>query len=185
MKKLRDLTVEELKIVFDKNEKLKNEVFNESVEDVGYYISDIMSTFRDSADWCFSVDQYDDFINVKNRALFIHYFTMAQKMFCILNPHDESILDKTYNLIDHFIDIADDLSDLNYERMYDRIGELVSYLTHTLYKFIRHEYDSCFDEDYQVDYFTGIYLDNHIDDSYYIDDDYKLWQHVEYEKCYA
>ena len=72
----------------------------------------------------------------------------------------------------------------NDNRLQDRINELTDGLRIELFNAVRREYDACCDAENLINYFIDFYVNECMDDTYYINDNYILYQHIEYEKCY-
>lgn len=186
MKKLKDLTVEQLKIVFDKNEKLRVEVFKDMFDCVDGIAIEILRNF-DLKALSYEIDvshfNHHCFI-VKDRRSFAESLVDVNNMYGVLDEDSTQQLNRVIHLIDHFDDVEYDLSDVNYTRLDKRIDEVIDTLKNKLYKFIWDEYDAIYDDSNQLDYYLDFYSSERMSDDYYIDDNYILWEHIEYEKCY-
>ena len=83
MKYLNDLNKEELKIVFNKNKKLREIVFNSFVETCEFYIKDFLNCFEHgSISYDIDVCGYYDYFTVKNYTKFLEGLENAQKWYC-------------------------------------------------------------------------------------------------------
>jgi hypothetical protein len=71
----------------------------------------------------------------------------------------------------------------NADLLENRIDELINGLKSEFLNKIVAEYNYCYDSENLKSYFLECYAEN-MNDSYYIDDNFVLYQHIEYEKCY-
>ena len=181
MKNFDILTTEELKKVFDNNNKLQNEILNAAQDDASYWINEYLDCFPRGAIE-YNIGYPGDYIRVKDQDKFIQGLKQLQKDFCYLSEEDEQIMLYADRLIDKF----DNLScwdDKNAARLDARIEELIIILQTNFLRALVNEYNYYYDTKNLYDYFIESYADNLTDD-YYIDDNFTLYQHIEYEKCY-
>lgn len=184
MKKLSELTAEELKKVYENNQKLQNTIFDALTEDAYFWVEEYINNFKRGAiNYSFSVDGYGDFLTVKNIELFVEGLSISEESFMWLPDYAEKI-ERLAELVNRYNEVRYTLSIDNDSRLCDRIDELTDGLRIELFNAIRMEYDNCYDTENAILYFIEFYVDERMDDSYYIDDNYILYKHVEYEKCY-
>ena len=85
------------------------------------------------------------------------------------------MIDKTYHIT---------LSENNWERLENRIDELIEELENACYKRFMDEYEYCFDSKNQLDYFIDFYAAERMDNDFYVDENYIFFEHVNYVKSY-
>jgi hypothetical protein len=181
MKNFDILTTEELKKVFENNEKLKNEVFDAAQDDASYWINEYLGCFERGALEC-NIGYPGDYIRVKDQGKFIQGLKQLQKDYCYFSDDDE----KTTSYVDRLIDRYNNLpyyDDINAARLEARIEELITILQSNFLRTLVNEYNYYYDTNNLYNYFIECYSDN-LSGPYYIDDNYTLYQHIEYEKCY-
>ncbi len=181
MKNFDILTTEELKKVFNNNEKLQNEVFDAAQDNASYWINEYMNCFERGALEC-NIGYPGDYIRVKDQEKFIQGLKQLQKDFCYLSDDDEKIISYADHLIDRYNNLPY-YDDTNAARLDDRIEELTTILQSNFLRALSSEYNYYYDTDNLYNYFIECYSDN-LTDNYYIDDNFILYQHIEYEKCY-
>jgi hypothetical protein len=181
MKKIEDLTIEELKKVFNNNVKLQNEVFDAAQDDAQYWINERLDCFPRGALEC-NIGYPGDYIRVKDQEKFIQGLKQLQKDYCYFSDEDEKIISYADHLIDRYNNLPY-YDDTNAARLDDRIEELITILQSNFLRILVNEYNYYYDTDNLYNFFIECYSDNLID-NYYIDDNFILYQHIEYEKCY-
>lgn len=180
MKCLNELNSEELKLVFENNSNLQEKVFNDMFEDINYWNEEILSCWKGGAiDYCIGWDR-GTYFKVKDRQEFIDGLKKAQKTFCFLaDKWNEKI-----NYAEHLINRLNNLvywDEVNEERLNNRIDELIEELKTACYNQFMSEYENCFDSENQLDYFLEFYSSERMDDSFYVDENYTLYEPYEYE----
>ena len=184
MKKLSELTTEELKKVYKNNQKIQDDVFDALVESANFWVGDYLENFEKGAiNYSFSVDGYGDFLTVKNIDLFVEGLGISEAMFMWLPDYAEKI-ERLSELVDRYNTVGYTLSIDDENRLQDRIDELSDGLRIELFNAVRREYDACCAAENLINYFIDYYVNECMNDTYYIDDNYILYQHIEYEKCY-
>lgn len=183
MKYLNELNLEELKEVYDKNQKLQEMVFDNMFEDANYWTDEYLRCWeRGAIGYCIGWDR-GTYFEVKDRDGFLNGLKKAQESYCFLaDTWNEKI---TY--VEHLISRLNDLvywDELNEERLNNRIDELIEELEHACYKQFMSEYEHCFDSKAQVDYFINFFVDERTNENYYVNDDLELFEHVEYERSF-
>lgn len=187
MKKLNELNREELRRVFDENKALRGIVFDHAAENADFWIGEYLDCFEYGAlDYSLDVSGYYNHFRVKNFTKFLDGLENAQKTYCFLADEYNEIIKKAAALNEKYQnEHYYNLSDLNYERIEKRLTELIESLEAACYDVIRAEYDACYNDKYLFEYFIDGYLDEMNTDNFYVDENYKLFEHVEYEKTYA
>ena len=196
-KKISELSNEELKKVFSRNSKLREAIqedmsesaytwvdeYTECFKNVPYYGSDYKVRYRYSVD--FSISGYGDHFNATNYEYFIAGLQVAQETFGLIEEKYLPIIERARQLIERMDEVKYELSDANYERLEKRIDELVDELEDAVLKRLSDEYESCYDEENQLDYFLDFYVSERMDDSFYVDmDTFILYEDVHYQKSY-
>ena len=181
MKNFDTLTIEELKKVFENNKKLQDNIFDAAHDDVSYWINEYFDCFERGAFDC-NIGYPGDYIRVKDQDKFIQGLKQLQKDYCYLSEDDEKITLYADQLIDRYNNLSY-YDDKNAARLEARIEELIIILQGNFLRALVNEYNFYYDTNNLCDYFIQSYADNLTED-YYIDDNYILYQHIEYEKCY-
>ena len=111
----------------------------------------------------------------------------AQKTFCFLEDRYNTTIEYVEKLIYRKENLCyyTNNYDLNYERLENRINELIEELENACYKRFMLEYESCFDNDNQEDYFISFYSDARMEGDFYINEEFELFEHIEYERSFA
>lgn len=184
MKLFKDLNTEELTLVYENNRKLQEQVFDDMFETASFYCEEYLNCWkRGSIDYCIGWDR-GTYFTAKDRRGFIDGLRQAQRSFCFLADRWNEKID----YVDKLICRLDNLvywDYVNEERLNNRIDELIEELEDACYKRFMSEYESCFDNDYQLNYFLEFYSDARMDGDYYINDSYELFEHVEFERKFA
>lgn len=183
MKKLHELTMEELKKVYEKNDKLQELVFNDMFDNAAFWCGEYLDCWKKGIDYSIGWDR-GTYFKCTDNEYFIDGLKIAQKAFCFLaDEWDEKIA-----YVERLIDRLDNLvywDEVNEERLTNRIDELIEELENACYDRFMCEFESCFDHKNQIDYFLDFYWDARMDEDFYINDDFELFEHVEYERKYA
>ena len=170
--------------MYKNNQKLQDDVFDALLEDVNFWVGQYLNNFeRGAIDYSFSADGYRDFLTVKSVDLFIEGLSISEAMFSWLPDYAEKIIYLSA-LVDRYNEVGYTLSIDNDDRLQDRIDELADGLRIELFNAVRREYNDCFDAENAINYFIEFYSVECMDNTYYVDDNYILYQHIEYEKCY-
>jgi hypothetical protein len=198
-RKIIDLSKEELRKVWDKNEKLRTRVFDSMNDDIiNFYLEEKLSCFNHSPKGtiqpsAFSVSYeldysgYYNYFTIKNRIQFIEDLKDCQRDYCILpdNEYDEKLLNKLVEKQELLDDYYNNLSDKNYNRLEKWLDNHFDKLEAAVYKELRSEFDILNNENDLFEWFYECEIDNMNTDGFYIDDNYNLYEHVSYIKKYA
>ena len=68
--------------------------------------------------------------------------------------------------------------------METRINELIEKLETACYDRFMLEYEYCFNDENQLAYFLEFYVDERMNNNFYVNENYELFEHVEFEKRY-
>lgn len=181
MKKIELLTIEELKKVFNNNEKLQDDVLQAAQEDVFYWFNEYMNCF-DRGTIEYNIGYPGNYMMIKNSYDFIQGLEELQRAFCYLSDESE----KKIKYCDHLMQRYNNLYYNDYknaERLENRIDGIIEELKSEFLNNLIHEYNYYYETKNLRDYFVEIYSDN-MNNNYYVDDNFILYQHIEYEKCY-
>jgi hypothetical protein len=183
MKKLNELTIDELKIVFENNDNLQKDVFYRMFNDIDFWNEEYLSCWnRGAIDYCIGYDR-GTYFECIDKSLFLQGLQKAQKDYYFLSDKYNSIIEYTGYLWDRFLYIQDELNDKNYNLLECRIFELIEKLEKACYSRFMDEYEYCFGYENQLNYFLDFYIDD-LSDNFYVDDNYILYEHIKYEKSY-
>lgn len=181
MKRINNLTIDELKKVFTNNQKLQNEVYNDAIDIADLYVRDYMNCFEAGA-IDYNIGYPGDYITVKDARKFNNGLRDVYKSFCVLP--DESL--KVINYCDDLLNRYEEIYMIDWKnanRLEKKISELTTDLKNVFLKRVLNEYNYYYNGDNLQEYFIENYIEI-MNDNYYVDDNYILYQHIEYEKSY-
>lgn len=178
MKNYKDLTIEELELVFNNNEKLQDMAREAAIEDTDNFINEDMSCFSYGA-INYNIGYPGSYINVIHWEEFIEGCKELQS---VCTRFTDSTFDKVLyveNLIEKWQAIPYNDNDNN-ERIEKRIQELTKEISFFLLK----EYRSWLDGWDNYDNLKGYFLDMFSDwfsenKALYVDENYMLYEHIE------
>lgn len=187
MRTLNDLSVKELEKVLEKNNKLKEQVFNDMFDNAHTWNMEYLDSWKNKGiDYAMGYDR-GAYFHCTDEELFLDGLKKAQHDYGFLADEYNEVIEYAEKLMNRMENLDCDSKhyDANYERLADRLTELINELEYECYKRFMSEYESCFDNDYKKDYFVDFYMNARMDvEDFYIDDDYVLYEHIEYEKSY-
>ena len=157
MKNFKDLNTEELTLVFENNSKLQEKVFDDMFDNAAFWCSEYLNCWKGGIDYSIGWDR-GTYFKCTDQNSFLDGLEKAQETFCFL---------------------ADE-----YNKTIKYCRELIEELENACYKRFMGEYEYCFDSKNQLDYFLNFYADERMDEDFYIDENYLLYEHVEYIKSY-
>lgn len=185
MRQLKELNREELLKVYEYNEGLQEKVFDDMTESADFWLGEYLDCWeRGAVDYSLDISGCYNYFTVTDFGKFLTGLQKAQDSFCFLSDKWNPVIAKAWQLYEKYTYNAYDFSDLNYERIENRLTELIESLETACYSRVRDEYDYCFNEKNQMDYFLDFYIDTRTDDNFYINEDFELLEHIEYEKSY-
>ena len=182
MKKFSTLTVDELKKVYDANDVLQQNVVEDYEESQMDYVGDILDVLsKGLTNWEVGYGSCPWVRYDSERDLF-----QAALDSC----RDFGFLpDDVAEKVKYYLTRCDVLDEMEYENKH--YGELESYIEHAA-EDVAEEIVSAFkglldySEDDILDYFLSFYSDERMNENeFYVDGNYILYEHVEYEKCYS
>lgn len=184
MKNLKDLNTEELTLVFENNSKLQEQVFNDMFNNAAFWCSEYLDCWKSGGiDYCIGWDR-GSYFNVTDWRLFIDGLKEAQRDYCFLADEYNKKIEYVEKLLNRLDYLYYNSSEENYNRLETRIDELIEELKNTCYNRLMDEYEYCFDSKNQLDYFLDFYAAERIDNDFYVNEDYTLFEQVEYVKSY-
>ena len=184
MKKFKDLNTEELKLVFENNSKLQEKIFNDMFDSAAFWCSEYLNCWKHGAiDYCIEWDR-GTYFRSKDNALFIDGLKEVQRIYCFLADDWNKKIEYVENLLNKLDYLYYNSSEENYNRLETRINELIEELETACYDRFMLEYEYCFNSKNQLDYFLELYADERINNNFYVNEDYTLFEHVEYVKSY-
>ena len=185
MRKLNELNRKELVKVFENNSKLREKVFNDMFENADFWNGEYLDCWKRGAiSYSIGWDR-GTFFRILNEDLFLDGLEKAQKDFGFLADQYNETIKYCRELVERFDNISYNLSMENEERMRNRIDELLEELENACYKRFMEEYEYCFDTDNQKEYFIDFFSSERLDENFYINEDFELFEHVEFVRNYA
>lgn len=186
MRAFKELNQEELLKVFEVNSKLEEQVFNDMFDNAHFWNTEYLDSWNGGIDYCIGYDR-GTYFNCTDEELFLDGLKKAQEMYGFLADKYNPVIEYAEKLLNRMdnLDYDSKYYDNNYERLAERVTELINELEHECYKRFMDEYECCFDDENKKLYFIEFYADSRMDDDdFYVDDDYVLYEHIEYEKSY-
>lgn len=182
MKNIGELTIDELKKVFEVNDKLQDEVFDRMFDDAHYWnCKEYLPCWKSGIDYCIGYDR-GTFFRCTEADGFIDGLKIAQRTFCFLPDEANTRIE----YVEHLIERRDNIvywDHDNIERIENRIDELCEELADDCFNRFMSEYEACFDNDNQLEYFIDYAADRY--GHCYIDNDFVMYEDVAYTKKYA
>lgn len=187
MRALNELNTGELLKVLEVNSKLREQVFNDMYDTAHFWNEEYLNSWnKGGVDYAIGYDRGAYFM-CKDEELFLDGLKKAQHDFCFLADENNPVIEyveKLMNRMDN-LDYNSKYYDNNYERLAERVTELINELEYKCYRRFMEEYEYCFDDDGMKDYFISFYVDERMDKAdYYINDEFEMFEHIEYEKSY-
>lgn len=180
-KRITDLTAEELRKVYDNNTKLRENVFNDFLESADYNVSEVLDVINSgNIIKSYEIGYCGSYANgIRDVETFLDNVLEADRIFGILTDPQKAFVYKVKRTYNHYytdyrtyIGRFDDFFDSAADKILDIV---VAYL--------RSYYN--FSEEDLTEYFIDFYVDERLDAECYVDENYNLYEHIEYEKCYA
>lgn len=171
MKKLSELTTEDLKKVWEVNEKLQVEVNEDYQESQMIWISDLLGGIKGALkDWSIGFYQRN-YIDIKDDFLFLDALQSADKDSIIFLDEDRERLNKAIEEYNNSYEEDEDIIKLESESEYfqEKTLEYFDLVTNI-------------DFDYIESYFYEFYIDERMNDDFFIDEDFILYENI--VKCY-
>lgn len=185
MRKVYELTDMELAKVWENNHKLQDLVLEDMFDNAAFWCREYLDCWKRGAiDYCIGWDR-GTYFRILNEDLFLDGLEKAQKNFCFLADEYNKTIEYCRELVNRLDEIGYTLSIDNENRLTDRKNELLEELENACYKRFMLEYETCFDYDNQFNYFVEFYVDARMDETFYIDENYNLFEKVEFVRNYA
>jgi hypothetical protein len=163
-RKFEELSTNELKMVYNQNDKLQNEVLDDYIENEMFWVGEMLDYIRPYLSSCsIGFNNRNQHIRVKNDRFedFLYGLKKLQEDMCFLPEKDA-----------HIIQNAIDNPAIDQRNFIRRILEQFDIFTKSP------------SSDYLESYFLDMYVEK-MNKDYYIDNNYRLYKHVEYEKSYS
>ena len=184
MKNLKELSIEELELVFENNSKLQEKVFNDMIDNAGFWCDEYLDCWKSGGiHYCIGWDR-GTYFKCTDREYFIDGLKKAQKDHYFLADKYNDKIEYVENLLNKLDNLYYNSSEENYNRLETRINELIEELETACYDRFMSEYEYCFNSENQLNYFLEFYAAERMDNDFYVDEEYTLFEHIEYIKSY-
>ena len=184
MKNVKDLNTEELKLVFENNSKLQEKVFDDMFDNADFWCGEYLDCWnRKGIDYSIGWNR-GTYFKCTNKDDFIYGLKEAQHVYDFLANEYNKKIEYVENLLSRLDYLYYNSSEENYNRLEMRIDELIAELETACYNRFMREYEYCFNAENQLAYFIEFYVDGRMDNNFYVDEEYTLFEHVEYVKSY-
>ena len=148
MKKLIDLSMEEIKKLFNCNDWLKNQAHERAAEEADFFGEEVLSYFHNVRGIRYEIAgswnrNYFE-VNYNNYNDFLEALRSAQKNICILSDEEEKVLSRLEKKIDFFRDCScgyEDISEKRYNHLEKFIDNSITFLCDCIVKYISSSYD--------------------------------------------
>ena len=183
MKHLNELNLEELRKVYENNKELQEKVFEDMFDNAALWCSEYLGSWKGGIDYSIGWDR-GTYFECTDRDYFIDGLKKAQRDYGFLDDKWNAKID----YIEHLINRLNNLvywDEVNEDRLNNRIDELIEELENACYKRFMDEYEYCFDRKNQLNYFLEFYATERMDEDFYINDNYELFEHVKFERRFA
>jgi hypothetical protein len=185
-KKINELSREELQKVYDNNNKLQYAVYEDFEESQMFWVSEMLEYLKDSLkSWSIGFNNRDQHIRVKDFEKFVYCVEDLQKDTGFLPDDKAHVIEDAKKAIQEYDakqndDIERDMSE------WDKIESDYEEMQEEFTDEILSQFNKCCDYKQSdiEDYFFEFYSNERMDEDYYIDDDFILYEHISYEKCY-
>src|SRR5699024_3047818 len=187
MRTINELSTEELRIVFEVNAKLREEVAEDMAESEMFWIGEHISYIDHTlAEW--SIGQCNRYqnITIRDHAGFIYAYEELHR--------DMQPLAEQYTpMVENAVRLADELYDVNMideveraEELEEKVEQIAEEIADKMVATYTRTLDNyCLDDIHICDYFIDFYADARMDGDYYVDSDYRLFRDVSYTESYA
>lgn len=182
MKKLTELTPEELKTLFHNNKHLQQVVLNYSQDDIFMYIGDILKPFEKMHGVDYSISNYNDYFTVKENAFcdFLEGVEEMQTAYCILSDDTFKQVTRALKKADFYTDILEgyqEVTNKTYNNLFKWFSGIVHIVTSEILKHCQDDIMYYYDNNNLCAYFLEM-IDSF---DYFQTDGKKLYE----LKCYA
>lgn len=186
MKKLDELTEDELELVFNKNEKLQAELYEHCYEDNMDFQQEVGEALLDYKSDSFSIEDYYSsfYLKLKDGEKFLKTtnLRLAVEYNCItLEDRNEAerLLDKYYNTTPFNTENYEDVDNITLQE----IDVLAEKIMKKIEKYL-HTFEDLDGADV-MQRFIDCEYEYYADNDCYVDDNYIMYGDVAYTKCYA
>lgn len=102
MKKFCELSIEEMKTVFDHNEKLRNEVLNDMFENANNWCCEYLDSWERGIDYSIGYDR-GTYFKCTDKEYFLSGLQKAQSAYCFLEDSYNKTIEYTISLLKNWI----------------------------------------------------------------------------------
>lgn len=187
IKRIDELTTEELRKVFQKNTVLQEEVSEDLQESEMFWVGEVLDALNEYgglSSWSIGFCNRDQHITAKDgkEREFIEGVKKAQKDFGFLPDGENVYIDYVDELIDelHSVELYSD----EYDDLEEKVAEHISNIERVLTNQFTKNLDGILGT--EEDYFVEFYADARMDGDYYVNmKTFELFEDVSYTKSYA
>lgn len=182
MKNACDLSDKEKMMIYEKNSAIREDVFDRMMDDAAFWCGEYLSSWDGIGGIDYEIG-YDRgaYFRVTDECKFLYGLRNAQAEFGFLADEYTKTIDYCLELIDRR-ELIPWNDEKNYDRITERINELIDDMESACFKRFMDEFEYCFDDQAQIDYYRDNYEFTY---DQYVDDDYILYEDIKYTKCYA
>lgn len=180
MKYIKDLTNDELKKVYENNNELQEKVFDALLEHAYFWIDEYTNEF-DRNTFELNVGYPGNYITVKENESFIRGCKKVQECFEIFSYTTFNKVLYCEKLMGRWWLVQDEK---NEHRINNRIDELIDDISDAFLDRLVDEYNAAFNDENLIDYWVNFLADNYTCKDYFVDDNYILYEHVDFIKSY-
>ena len=178
---IKDLTIEDLKVVFENNQKLQEEVFYSTQDDANCLVGDFMSCFEGGA-IDYNIGYPGNYITILNPKKFADGLFKLQKEYQFFSIEQEKLLKKYRDLSCKYNTLFL-LGEEKTRTTQNELDQLLICLKDELLKELVGVYTYYYDQERLYEYFIETFYETMTPD-FFVDENYILYQNVKYKKCY-
>lgn len=195
---VNELTIEEIKKVFNTNEKLRQEIMEDAAEGEMFWVGEKLDYVRNyMSDW--SVGAYDrSYIRVSDHRGFLEALQQMQLETPAFSDEKGKEIFEAVELCRQLDETQDQLDELDWEEdeeAYNEVEAKVEALTEQfesdveglgdmLATELQRDVEACYNEDNALDYFINFFVDERMEVGMWVNEKYELFKDVSYVKSY-
>jgi len=180
MRTIDELTNEELRKVYDKNTRLQGMVMDDMADSEMFWIEEHLEYLRDSlSSWSIGQFNRNQHLRVGDASEFIYAYERLHKDMQPLPEKYSKMVERAVETADEYryTDVNTDEFD-ELEEEVELVANEIAYALERLYTEALDDY--CLDDDNAKEYFIEFYVEERMDSSYYVNEEYKLFKDVAY-----
>ena len=158
-------------------------VLNDMFDNAAFWCSEYLDCWKKGIDYCIGWDR-GTYFRILNEDDFLDGLEKAQKDYCFLADEYNETIEYCRKLVNRLDEIGYTLSIDNEDRLTNRKNELLEELENACYKRFMLEYETCFEKENQIEYFVEFYVDARLDNNFYVNEEFELFEHVEFVRKY-